>query len=56
MMDEANNIFVIGQRRGFPVAAYLAYGLIRLEYRCQLLDSVGGMLPSKSPPCRRTIC
>ena len=44
MMDEANNIFVIGQRRGFPVAAYLAYGLIRLEYRCQLLDSVGGML------------
>ena len=34
-------------QRAFPVAAYLAYGLIRLEYRCHLLDSVGGMLPQQ---------
>ena len=47
MMDGANAIYVIGQRRGFPVAAYLAYGLIRLEYRCHLLDSVGGMVPQQ---------
>ena len=47
MMDGANSIHVIGQRRGFPVAAYLAYGLIRLEYRCHLLDSVGGMVPQQ---------
>ena len=47
MMDGAKAIYVIGQRRGFPVAAYLAYGLIRLEYRCHLLDSVGGMLPQQ---------
>ena len=33
--------------RPFPVAAYLAYGLIRLEYRCHLLDSVGGMVPQQ---------
>ena len=44
MMDCAKEIYVIGQQRAFPVAAYLAYGLIRLEYRCHLLDSVGGML------------
>ena len=47
MMDGAKAIFVIGQRRAFPVAAYLSYGLIRLEYRCHLLDSVGGMLPQQ---------
>ena len=47
MMDGAKAIYVIGQRRAFPVAAYLAYGLIRLEYRCHLLDSVGGMLPQQ---------
>ena len=47
MMDEAKTIYVIGQRRAFPVAAYLAYGMIRLEYRCHLLDSVGGMLPQQ---------
>ena len=47
MMDGARAIYVIGQRRAFPVAAYLAYGLIRLEYRCHLLDSVGGMVPQQ---------
>lgn len=47
MMDSADATYVIGQRRAFPVAAYLAYGLIRLEYRCSLLDSVGGMVPQQ---------
>ncbi|MDE0520627.1 MAG: MurR/RpiR family transcriptional regulator [Boseongicola sp.] len=47
MLDGASSIYVIGQRRAFPVAAYLAYGLVRLEYRCHLLDSVGGMLPQQ---------
>ena len=47
MLDGAKAIYVIGQRRAFPVAAYLAYGLIRLEYRCHLLDSVGGMVPQQ---------
>jgi len=48
MMDRAANIFVIGQRRAFPVAAYISYGLIRLETRCQLLDAVGGMVPQQA--------
>ena len=47
MMDEARSLYVIGQRRAFPVASYLAYGLTRLEYPCHLLDSVGGMLPQQ---------
>lgn len=43
LVDNAKQIYVIGQRRAFPVSSYLSYGLTRLEYRCHLLDSVGGM-------------
>jgi DNA-binding MurR/RpiR family transcriptional regulator len=43
MVDNARQIYVIGQRRAFPVSSYLSYGLTRLEYRCHLLDGVGGM-------------
>lgn len=43
LMDEARTIYVIGQRRAFPVAAYMAYGLARLELKTQLIDFVGGM-------------
>jgi DNA-binding MurR/RpiR family transcriptional regulator len=32
------------ERRAYPVAGYLAYGLAQLEIRAFLLDSVGGML------------
>jgi DNA-binding MurR/RpiR family transcriptional regulator len=41
---EASRIHVLAQRRAFPVAAYLAYGLSQLEVPAFLLDSVGGML------------
>lgn len=47
MIDGAHSLYVIGQRRAFPVAACLAYGLTRLEYPCHLLYSVGGMLPQQ---------
>jgi len=40
----ARSIYVLGNRRSFPVAYYLAYALTQLELRAQLLDSVGGML------------
>ena len=44
MLREAEHIYVVGQRRAFPIASYLAYGLVRLERRAQLLDFVGGMV------------
>lgn len=44
MLREAEHIYVVGQRRAFPIASYFAYGLVRLERRCQLLDFVGGMV------------
>ena len=38
----ANAVYLLAQRRAFPVAGYLAYGLAQLEIRAFLLDSVGG--------------
>lgn len=40
----ASQIYVLAQRRAFPVAAYLAYALSQLELRAHLLDGAGGML------------
>lgn len=54
LLHEAQHIAVIGQRRAFPIAAYLAYGLVRLERRCQLLDFVGGMVPQQAAALRPT--
>lgn len=41
---KASRVHVVAQRRAFPVAAYLAYGLSQLEVPAFLLDSVAGML------------
>ena len=40
----AGTVFLLAQRRAFPVAAYVAYGLAQLEIRSILLDSIAGML------------
>lgn len=42
MLARAKAIYVIGQRRAFPVAFYLHYGLCRLDLKAFLIDSVGG--------------
>ena len=47
MVRRAGQVWVIGARRAFPIAAYLFYCLVRLERRCQLLDAVGGMVPQQ---------
>ncbi|MCC6197669.1 MAG: MurR/RpiR family transcriptional regulator [Burkholderiales bacterium] len=44
VVRESDAVFLLAQRRAFPVASYLAYGLAQLEFRAFLLDSVGGML------------
>ena len=40
----ASRIHVLAQRRAFPVACYLAYGLSQLELPVTLVDGVGGMV------------
>jgi DNA-binding MurR/RpiR family transcriptional regulator len=47
LIRNARDIYVIGLRRAFPLAAYVFYGLVRSEYRCHLLDAVGGMVPQQ---------
>lgn len=52
MLSGADHVYVIGQRRAFPIAAYIAYGLSRLEFRCTFLDFVGGMVPQQAATMR----
>lgn len=44
LLAEAEVIHLVAQRRSFPVAAYMAYGISHLGRRMQLLDGVGGMV------------
>jgi DNA-binding MurR/RpiR family transcriptional regulator len=37
-------IFLLAQRRSFPIVSYLGYALSRLELRTHLLDGIGGLL------------
>lgn len=54
MMAAADQIHVIGQRRSYPIAAYLAYALGRAECRAHLLDGRGGMLQEQARAMRRS--
>ena len=47
-MAEARTIFVVAQRRAFPVASYLTYALNRLDRGAVLLDGLGGMLQEQA--------
>ncbi|MBC7954914.1 MAG: MurR/RpiR family transcriptional regulator [Cytophagales bacterium] len=44
LISTARRVHVLGQRRAFPVASYLAYALSQLELKTFLIDGLGGML------------
>src|SRR5690606_14075618 len=44
MIRTASAVYLIGLRRSFPVASYLAYALRHVDKRAYLLDGVAGML------------
>lgn len=44
LLTEAREVYLIAQRRSFPVAFYLSYALARLDKRCHLVDGVGGLM------------
>src|SRR3954447_10893533 len=44
ILADARTIYVVAQRRAFPVASYLTYALNRLDRGAVLLDGLGGML------------
>jgi len=46
-LARAGTIFLLGQRRSFGVAHYLAYVLAQLKIRSTLIDNVGGLGPEQ---------
>lgn len=48
LLVESENIYVMAERRAFPVAFYLTYAIGRLERTVHLLDGVGGMLSQQA--------
>ncbi len=48
LIRAANAVYIIGLRRSFPVASYLAYALRHVDKRAYLLDGVAGMLAEQS--------
>jgi DNA-binding MurR/RpiR family transcriptional regulator len=43
MLEQADIVYVVGVRRAFPVAAYLAYSLQQAGKRTVFVDGVGGL-------------
>ena len=44
LLRDAEHVYLMGQRRSFPAAAYFSYALGQLGRRVVLLDGIGGML------------
>lgn len=43
LLQKADNIYVVGVRRAFPVASYIAYALQNTNKRVHLVSGMGGM-------------
>ena len=52
LLARAGHIYVLAQRRAFPVACYLSYALGQLELPVTLLDGVGGMVREQARAMR----
>ncbi len=48
MIGDAEAVYLVGLRRSFPVAAYLAYALRHADKRAYLIDGLAGMLVEQS--------
>lgn len=44
ILASAENIYVAGQGRSFPISYYIDYGLNRLDLKSHLLDGIGGFM------------
>lgn len=47
VLARAETIYLLGQRRSFPVASYLAYALPKLKLRALLVDNVANLGPEQ---------
>jgi len=53
LLERAENIYVVGVRRSFPVAAYIAYALGHTRKRVHLVSGIGGMQGEELASARR---
>jgi DNA-binding MurR/RpiR family transcriptional regulator len=53
LLLEADNIYIAGQRRAYPIATYLTYGLNHCDCRAHLLDGAGGLIKEQSQTMRK---
>ena len=47
LLLNADNIYVTGVRRMFPIASYIAYALQHTAKKVHLLSGLGGMFPQQ---------
>lgn len=48
LLEQAGTVYLVGLRRSFPVAAYMAYALRHVEKPVILIDGLAGMLVEQS--------
>ncbi len=53
LLANAQTIYLLGLRRSFPIASYMAYALPKLGVKAILVDAVGGLLRNRSASPRR---
>jgi DNA-binding MurR/RpiR family transcriptional regulator len=53
VLARANEVYLLGQGRAFPVAYYLYYAIARLDLRAHLLDGIGGLLHEEARAAAR---
>ena len=53
LLEKAENIYVVGVRRSFPVAAYIVYALSHTGKRVHLVSGIGGMHREQVGSARR---
>lgn len=54
VLARSEDIYLVAERRAFPVAFYLSYALGRLEQRAHLMDGIGGTLRQQASLPRKT--
>jgi DNA-binding MurR/RpiR family transcriptional regulator len=52
LLASAETIYIVAQRRSFPVAAYFAYALGHLGLHAHLVDGMGGMAEQQAAAMR----
>jgi len=50
LIQAADTLYVIGMRRSFPVAAYIAYSFLRVGKRSVFVDNAGGLAEQQLQP------